>query len=627
MNIHRSRMLRSAILGSSALAMTITVIGCSSGSSSTSATVSSADVTISGTLNSTSSMMSTLSSRGLDSTEALLTRMSSRAASTASTIYCVTFSSSPSAGIGAIGSSGEFSLTIANAAGKMIGCFVRDASNLPIGTIVFKDSTKKSMSGEDAGNDGLTLSGTVNLGTIIFDTATGIAEVDVSTITTSSGTPPSLITNVGSDAFDPTGTWTMAQYDGELPEGFDGVSPSCGGMGDGPCAGMTLYLKRVAGTDQTSGFSRYGMMVWQTETAFQDCGSSLPDSFANILSSSGIDFRGSDVNEGPFIFTPSVSVGGSTVNLTDDWKPANATINWVEGNCFPGSYQGRNVFICEDPATTPLFGVKKVVQLGGGCSDSSGTPIKLEGGVTWGSSTPPQISSAGIRTRSMSGSYNSSPITCSFQEIWLNASDQVIMTAESESHRFDWSSANTPPSKGNNVPGSCSAAVTAGDSCECYGTDGTNSERRRLAALRCYAQAYYNMGVEQAIRQSNTGCYRDVRTNWSATTPSEFVLDTGMKKPSSMFVGNELIYSDANTAKLYDRQTEYRGVQVESDSGSNWIPCRVENLTSLSFNKINDNKILVTFAQNTKNASVDQDACVAEFGEGRLEQFMFYLVK
>jgi hypothetical protein len=92
-------------------------------------------------------------------------------------------------------------------------------------------------------------------------------------------------------------------------------------------------------------------------------------------------------------------------------------------------------------------------------------------------------------------------------------------------------------------------------------------------------------------------------------------------------VANELIYSDANNAKLFDRQTEYRGVQVSSQNGNNWVNCRVENLISMSLSKVNDTKMLLTFSQTMKNASPEQDACVAEFGEGKIEQYMFYVTK
>ena len=69
--------------------------------------------------------------------------------------------------------------------------------------MVFKDDSKKSLSGDSSSKDKLALSGEVGLGAIVLDLETGLAEVDVAQI--SSGVVDTTVSVT--DAFDFTGTY------------------------------------------------------------------------------------------------------------------------------------------------------------------------------------------------------------------------------------------------------------------------------------------------------------------------------------------------------------------------------------------------------------------------------------
>ena len=53
-------------------------------------------------------------------------------------LYCVTFSNPPISGTGNFAADGAYSVTLTDAAGLPVGCFINDAANKPVATLTFE---------------------------------------------------------------------------------------------------------------------------------------------------------------------------------------------------------------------------------------------------------------------------------------------------------------------------------------------------------------------------------------------------------------------------------------------------------------------------------------------------------
>lgn len=115
------------------------------------------------------------------------------------TLYCVTFSSPPVASSGTADADGNVSVTIA-ASGLPVGCFLLDAAQKQVATLIFNVSTAGSSS-----NTSATFTGDAALGAISVDLTNAIAAAALpSSGTLSPTTPTGLACPVGnwvSDAF------------------------------------------------------------------------------------------------------------------------------------------------------------------------------------------------------------------------------------------------------------------------------------------------------------------------------------------------------------------------------------------------------------------------------------------
>jgi len=255
---------------------------------------SSSDVTLSGVISTGTTTVST--DGGVHKT----TGGVSAAATSLSgySLYCVTFTNPPQSGTGSLtgpDSSGQYSyhVTLTNAAGLPIGCFITDSTDTPVSTVTFNvvDS-----SGLNSSNSGAALGGGSHTVNITFDPTTGASSADITssdldtTNSASSTDAASLLTTMA-------GAWNMACPD-PAPTGvtngqdltptqynalsacqkmlmtnysyYDAVNSvdiySWNGAG-----GMPVYLNFVSGTQ--GGNPVYAMGVWPSQTQFTSCGS------------------------------------------------------------------------------------------------------------------------------------------------------------------------------------------------------------------------------------------------------------------------------------------------------------------------------------------------------------------
>jgi hypothetical protein len=111
-------------------------------------------------------------------------------------LYCVTFSAPPVSGSAAADTSGLVSLTLA-AQNVPIGCFVLDAADKNVATLLFKFGAQKDQT--------VIFGADTDLGAITVDTTNGVAQTVPSGGTLVAATPPGLQCPVGkwvSDVFD-----------------------------------------------------------------------------------------------------------------------------------------------------------------------------------------------------------------------------------------------------------------------------------------------------------------------------------------------------------------------------------------------------------------------------------------
>lgn len=110
-------------------------------------------------------------------------------------LYCVTFSAPPVSGSATADASGLVSLTLA-ARNVPVGCFVLDAADKNVATLLFKVGAEKDQA--------VIFGADTDLGAITVDTTNGVAQTVPSGGTLAAGTPPGLQCPVGrwvSDVF------------------------------------------------------------------------------------------------------------------------------------------------------------------------------------------------------------------------------------------------------------------------------------------------------------------------------------------------------------------------------------------------------------------------------------------
>ncbi|OFZ20653.1 MAG: hypothetical protein A2X94_04025 [Bdellovibrionales bacterium GWB1_55_8] len=241
------------------LAMAGTVVGCGA---NTDELVGSSALSISGTLKTTSTSLQAMRT-DMDPLASLIGSppYSNMAVSTLADlkVSCVTFSVPPVAAEGAVDSVGAFAVNFPDGTvGKNFGCFIY--SNVDASLVipmVFVDKTKKSLSGDDAQNSSLAVSGSIIIPEVALDLDRATAEVDVSTIQLKDGsaTGTSALAVATGTRLDFTGEYTIkspaslgislpsAEYKGPCTFADMSGEDKC----HGPIDGMRIYMLRAQG--------------------------------------------------------------------------------------------------------------------------------------------------------------------------------------------------------------------------------------------------------------------------------------------------------------------------------------------------------------------------------------------
>ncbi|MBD3669700.1 MAG: hypothetical protein HUJ29_02920 [Gammaproteobacteria bacterium] len=211
-------------------------------------------------------------------------------------LYCVTFTVPPQSGTGNLTDNGDgtygYSVTLTEAAGLPVGCFINDSTGVPVSTVTFNITDS---AGLNSNTNGAALSGGEHTVNISFDPDTGTASAEVTSTSldesneADSTSASSLLTNMA-------GSWQMscptsasytdgdelsqAEYDALTPcqqmlmigaHNYDSVNNVYTYTWNGSSGGMSIYLNFVTGTQD--GKNVYAMGVWPSETDFTNCGS------------------------------------------------------------------------------------------------------------------------------------------------------------------------------------------------------------------------------------------------------------------------------------------------------------------------------------------------------------------
>ena len=503
------------------------------------------------------------------------------------TMSCVTFKVPPTAGTGSIGSDGSFSVTIPSAKNSKFGCFILDASEDVVASMVFEDTSSKDINGDSKSESSVSLSGNASLGTVTLDLASGKATVDKSAIASSISTT----TTTGGD-WSATGNWKFASYGSTLPKGYSDI---CAAGADhdtcsGPQIDMTIYLRQVDGKKYANGAATSdvarGLMIWESEAAFTSCGSTIGSTNAE-MQANGVDFSG-DTATNKTAFAWATTLTGSDT-LTEGWKSSAATASHdIQMGCTPYEYQGDRAWRCYD-------GTNYTLDFGGGCVvTSTNTPIQIDNwsGMSCGSPSSVTAKHTGFQASEMSCSYtpqggSATTITCSNERAVSASADFATIN-------------NSLPFDFNNV-----AKINSGTSCSAISSA---TEESKIAKLKCYSDYFYQH------KDSASGCVPELRTNWSATTAAEFV-EGDDQKPGSLFEAN--FYDiDANGVGTFTSDREdYRGVQAGENGYTN---CRVRealNITIIPTDKSGTtvNNAQMEFSTESSLIDVSNPACVAYF--------------
>lgn len=133
---------------------------------------------------------------------------------TGHTLYCVTFTEQPKSATGNLTDNGNdtygYSVTLTDAAGLPIGCFINDAANQPVTTITFSvDTNLNDSSGSTA------LTGGDHTVDIVFDQTTGTASATVTAADVETDTAGSLTAAQITTAM--AGSWELGCADTSNP--------------------------------------------------------------------------------------------------------------------------------------------------------------------------------------------------------------------------------------------------------------------------------------------------------------------------------------------------------------------------------------------------------------------------
>lgn len=521
---------------------------------------------------------------------------------TAYKVACATTTPPIQSATASIAADGAFTVSLPGAKGQPLSCYLVDVAGDKIADFIIADSSKKDLNGNDETSTTAAFKSNANLGTISFDPNAGEVTVPKSNIASVVDSTPAAAAQV----FDPTGAWTISAVDFTLPKG---VTPLCSQNDNsckGPPAGQSIYLKLWKGLVTADSSDIFGLQVWEGSQSFQTCGSKIGLT-SDVKTSLGVDFSANGSADSAFTFATSVTafqdqVTSQTgdVNLTDGWKMSTAKLlHQINPSCAPRDVTVGGVVYSNTWFCGPDSNSRYQANLGGGCVNSSGTPVEVNdwSGVNQCSSS---ADSNNIKTSTCSGTASvggqATAVTCTHK--WAVTDNTYAVVSQD----FNW----------NDLSGSNIAENTA---CSAIGT---GTEALKMAQLQCYAEYYYRSGMERA-----NACLPRVDMDWSASTAVNFAIVDKIRPQGLIFFEKYSPFPDGSGGSLMTREEHYEGVSL---SGNNWVNCRVIETGGLTIKKVSDTKLLATYQSSTITTSTSKPACVAKFNGAR-ESFMFYLSK
>lgn len=557
-------------------------------------------------------------------------------------VYCVTFSNPPIAGTGHLNPDWSFSVSL-EAAQQAVGCFIL-FNEEQVGTIVFKNPNKKTLSGSAKTEQRQAFSGDTNLGKISLNLTTGQAEVDVTKITTKKDTTTA---NAAESTYDFSGSYSLEPVSFALPSGYMTACAQGDRECHGPTAGESIWLKRVQGKFLADGKPAYGIMAWQSEAAFQACGSKLGFTYADAKSHAGIDLSQSGVAEGKLNFaTDWGSEGWMSPNARLNWdqmKMERATIAGLSGmkqyfkqatprtcnqsGCTEGtpdaSKKGYNFFV-QNNETGCKIGDKPYqlkdwsnmqctfAALGGGLNKNTCT--KTENGQT-------------VTCTNIGGMFdlNGNPLNTSGSNTQYNARfpDDYVVYGQG-ARCVGGQNGARPYWDGNSNGMKCdSGTLTPGDLCSSLAAN-DSSAPAQLAKYRCYSDAYWR-DAEAATKAGK--CIRQVQTNWMAERPEDFVSLDGPSKARSQHIFEAFEYDSPNSGSFRSEEKRFDGIKV----GDNFDSCEVMEAMTFSMRRIpNSSDLIMEMISEKRNIS-KKPACIAYYenngGNAEVQKMMFSMKK
>jgi hypothetical protein len=576
-------------------------------------------------------------------------------------LYCVTFQIPPVSAKGDIGGDGSFSLVLSNAAGASVGCFVLDAAESVVGTMVFKDTTKKSLGGGAKSNEKMAFTGgETKLGTISLNLDTGLAEVDVSAITTKKTT-----TTAAAYALDFTGTYAFSSSGLTLPTGYNSIcteaeaqaereKPSSGARKcDGPTEGMKIWLKQIKGKSTVDGSDVYGAMFWASEAAFQACGSKLGVTYDEAKSFGQIDLSGSGVAEGAFTWS---------AGYVDGWKNPAARVrysmskmeNVADFNGYPGNKQYFKQYRKCEPNQPCGPGQGTITVAEGfsfnantaetGCrkagkpyqmrdwSNMQCTGAPLAGGLHKSTCTKKDTDEIDVTCVNIGGQFLADGSV--LNNAWANYPADFISLARGPYCDLNGNNAYDAGEDAMNQGGDsyfcmvngmqqpASAAILKPGQL-CSEIDAT-TDLGKLTQLKCYAEDLHQN--EKDGQGSETSCLRNVQSNFTATKPEDFITDSkGPVKARNMFVFEKFEYDSVNSGSLRGEERRFDGIRV----GDNWTDCEIMEAFSFSIRKDEASTTGDLYGEmiSTNTNLSDKPACIAAYGTGTVSKSLFKLIK
>lgn len=220
-------------------------------------------------------------------------------AATDYTMICSMLVSPYTSGSSALDSNGAFSLSIEGASGKPIGCFLTKSGAI---AAVIEFASTSGFSGASGGAAFNPDSGSTKLKfPTNLSVSNGVVSVSTSQITSEGGTGA-----VAGSWVDPTGTWSITGYcQNKYDETTKKFVSNCNGAMGGDDMPTSVYLKQISATKVGSSEKKYGLSVWESSTARQNCGN-----VEGVVNLSG--WTADDGWNSAFTGTPNVDLTNST---------------------------------------------------------------------------------------------------------------------------------------------------------------------------------------------------------------------------------------------------------------------------------------------------------------------------